>query len=553
MGVGVSNPVDEATKQEIQELIKSILVTFTKEYVKFYALFLVKKLKDDAAAPKPGWKLKERPECTDDLKMGFLTKEGGIRKSWKKRFFVVRYDYTVEYYEKEEELKKAKPKSKGTMSLCGYSVNDDPNNGILNRVKKLAEKMGIDMSELPKPKEYPPFTIEIHHSRRRTYYVKAENEEQFKEWCDMFRSCCRNAYGLKNKDVVHEQAFHEAVRRTRWELGRWGWWTYGGSEDQILSDLIADQIDWVVMGRVYSKITGPWVIRNKIRDQVLKTLDTFISAAVAPSWKAMDTTVGELRPKIEPTIKEMVDPIGKLERELIDKLKAGAMSVIKPILEEHVNPHLSKIVEVIKSPMADAYTDAYKIWDEKVAAFSAKGTADEVKKEFKHLDSIPSSWDIYKACQKVDVMYEPLWAMNVIFPDIWPWSLIWYAHDDVRGRTDNAVYTFEHKISKALEKNPEATKEEGAAKELYNTKRAKVMEKFKHDGEKATVEYYAEIIKRIVFPPFNKLVIPACKELIEPVADLIPEPMKQFVDPYRLFDELINGIIDESIQVVLRA
>jgi len=306
------------------------------------------------------------------------------------------------------------------------------------------------------------------------------------------------------------------------------------------------------MGRVYAKITGPWIIRNKIRDQVLKTLDTFISAAVAPSWKVMDTTVSELRPKIEPTIKEMVDPIGKLERELIDKIKAGAMSVITPILEEHVKPHVSKIVEVIKSPMAEAYADAYRIWDEKVGAFSAKGSVEEVKKEFHHIDGIYNCWDLWVACRKVDVMYEPLWAMNIIFPDIWPWSLIWYAHDDVRGTTDDAVYTFEVKILKALEKNPDACKDEGAAKDLFLTKKGKVMEKFKYDGEKATNQYYAEIIKRIVFPPFNKLVIPACKEIISPVADLIPEPMKQFVDPYQLFDTLVNEIVNESIQVVLR-
>jgi len=56
-------------------------------------------------------------------------------------------------------------------------------------------------------------------------------------------------------------------------LGRWGYWSYGGNEEQILSDLIADQIEWVVMGRVYSKINqGPWQVRNAVRNQVLRHL-----------------------------------------------------------------------------------------------------------------------------------------------------------------------------------------------------------------------------------------------------------------------------------------
>jgi len=111
MGVGVSNPVDESTKQEIQELIKAMLVTFTREYVKAYALNLVIKLKRDAMLSPLPWKLLEREPLHDDLKFGYLTKEGAVRKNWKKRYFVVRHDYKVDYYESEGELKKTKAKS----------------------------------------------------------------------------------------------------------------------------------------------------------------------------------------------------------------------------------------------------------------------------------------------------------------------------------------------------------------------------------------------------------------------------------------------------------
>jgi hypothetical protein len=31
-----------------------------------------------------------------------LVKEGGVRKNWKKRFFVVKPNYVVDYYESEE-------------------------------------------------------------------------------------------------------------------------------------------------------------------------------------------------------------------------------------------------------------------------------------------------------------------------------------------------------------------------------------------------------------------------------------------------------------------
>jgi len=128
MGVGISNPVDGSTKQEIEDLIKAILKTFTVEYVKWYALFLVKKLKLDAMEEPSPYKLLERPVNTDHLRTGWLMKEGGIRKNWKKRYFVVRPNYIVDYYESEEEFKKGeKSKKKGNISLCGYRVIEDVN------------------------------------------------------------------------------------------------------------------------------------------------------------------------------------------------------------------------------------------------------------------------------------------------------------------------------------------------------------------------------------------------------------------------------------------
>lgn len=61
MGGAVSNPVDDATKHEIQELIKAVCGTFTTQYVKYYAIYLVQKIKDDAAKPPSPYKLLTRP------------------------------------------------------------------------------------------------------------------------------------------------------------------------------------------------------------------------------------------------------------------------------------------------------------------------------------------------------------------------------------------------------------------------------------------------------------------------------------------------------------
>jgi len=548
MGVGISNPVDASTKQEIEDLIKVMLKTFTTEYVKWYALYLVKKLKMDAQEVPSQYKLLERPPNTEHLKTGWLMKEGGIRKNWKKRFFVARYNHVVDYYEKEEEANKEKGKTKGTMSLCGYHVVEDPNDGIIKRLTTLSEKMGVNMDEIPKPKEYPKLTFEVHHYRRRCYFIKTETEEEFKEWVDVFKTVCRYAYGFRNKEWVHEHAFKEAVRRTRWSLGRWGWWSYGGSEEQVLSDLIADQIEYAVMGRIYSKITGPWTIRWTVRNQVMKSLDTIISAGVGPAWKAMSTVVENLRPEIEPKIKELIDPIGKAEAEVMEKIKNAVMSVLDPLIEQHINPHMGKIMEIIQSPMTEAYEESYNMFGQQIDKFEIKTNKDELMKAFKPLDYFKSSWDMYNATRKIDILYDPLWVLRIIFTDIYPWGLIYRGHDELRHTMDNAMYTFETKLLKASEKTEGALNE---GKPLVDKIKAKVMEKYRHDGQLKTVEWYCEVLKAIIFPPFEAVAGPATDAILGPISDAIPEPMKQFLDPQQMFSDLLTSIVEECIKTVV--
>ncbi len=81
----------------------------------------------------------------------------------------------------------------------------------------------VDLSLLPKAKEYPEFTIELHHWRRRAWYIQCANQEEFDDWASTFRTCCWHAHGLEDNEQVAATAFHKAIQKTRYKLGRWYW------------------------------------------------------------------------------------------------------------------------------------------------------------------------------------------------------------------------------------------------------------------------------------------------------------------------------------------
>jgi len=262
---------------------------------------------------------------------------------------------------------------------------------------------------------------------------------------------------------------------------------------------------------------------------------------VNPAWKAMAAGVDALRPKIEPALKEVGTELGKLEAELIEKMKDGAMRIIQPAIEE-IKPHLVKPVTFLSGPMKESFVEATRIFEEATAAEFNVSDEPALKKEFERMDYIPHGWAIWRATDKLDQYYDPLSDLRLVFKDIYPWSLIWKAKDHVRHRTDTAIYTFEKRLEEAKE-TPSA---QGKARET-------VLADFEHDQHVATRHVIEELIKLIIMPGINATIRPAAKALLEPLESTIPDAMKDFVDVNELFDRLLDEIVHETIDRAIKA
>ena len=86
-------------------------------------------------------------------------------------------------------------KPKGVIHLAGYEVAESADNAKIEQLKALAKKLGIDEESLPLPEKFPAHTLALFHERRRNYFITAVDEDEKKEWAEMFRTCCRRTKG----------------------------------------------------------------------------------------------------------------------------------------------------------------------------------------------------------------------------------------------------------------------------------------------------------------------------------------------------------------------
>jgi len=266
----------------------------------------------------------------------------------------------------------------------------------------------------------------------------------------------------------------------------------------------------------------------------------------------MEKAIEVLRPKIEPVIRDQVTPIITLENELLAKMKEGTMSLIEPILVENVKPHLQKIVEIIKSPVVESFEIAIKIFEEQCDQTEIKGSnKDEIKRSCYYFDWLSWSYRLWPAFKPLDSMYDPLWALHVIFSDIYPWGLIYDCQHQIRQRVDSAVFTFQLRLMREIDENSTILTNPELLKATHQKIKAQIVEDLKHDAKVCTDMFYVKLIKKVVMPPFQKLVTPVVRVILDPIASLVPGPLKEIVDPNQTFQEFLVSIIEESIRVVI--
>ena len=107
----MSNPLDEAKRQQIVDTCEEVCKVFSTEFAKGYKNALIASCKADAedkySGGSPEFQLLPAPPDATVVKAGWLTKRGDVRKNWKRRYFVAlnaKDNFDILYYEAEQKL-----------------------------------------------------------------------------------------------------------------------------------------------------------------------------------------------------------------------------------------------------------------------------------------------------------------------------------------------------------------------------------------------------------------------------------------------------------------
>eukprot|EP01112_Ceratiomyxa_fruticulosa_P002868 TRINITY_DN1314_c0_g1_i2.p1 TRINITY_DN1314_c0_g1~~TRINITY_DN1314_c0_g1_i2.p1 ORF type:complete len:611 (-),score=161.96 TRINITY_DN1314_c0_g1_i2:40-1872(-) len=531
-GLGLpSDPLSGENQELIKKIIENVIGVFTLEYTKAYGLILVEEAQKKAGKKdnySPAFKLRTRiPDKNRVLRKAEVkVEEGKISKDFVKRGLVLKGDFSLEIHESDE-----KSKVINKIIPIGFTVNDNANESIKRRITALAEKIGVEFTDLPTPTVYPEHSIELYHERRGSHIFVFGSKEEHKAWVYHLQNAVRLC--KVGEDPISDAAIYIAAVNTRESLGRWTY-IWAATADEIISDMIYDELDYQVLPSVYQSITGSSMIRKAARTAIEKGVDALVRAAVAPAWKALSETVQNTWKLLRPKLDEAVSKVMELEVGLLKEIKAAV--VVDKLLEKEVAHLMKRPFEAMQGPFRKAFVEASNLFDRTVSEQEKILLKNEAEKNnvFNNLDEVIYGVEMWEIYDTLYTLRDPVFGLSDVAPHVsyWDfWEVEAAGRDTITTLLSNAIFTYQSVLEKASD-SPAV--------------RGAVLMDIKSDTEIYLAKLLKQCTRKLLKPVINKWINPL-REIVAAIGQKIPEEMKHFIHIEQIFERLV----EEEIQKLL--
>eukprot|EP01147_Barroeca_monosierra_P003724 gene3724-8358_t len=548
----------------IRSDVTDSMAMFTKDFISTFQNLRIKAMmeeKGDSGEPEDDHQLLSRPhtDTTDDspLFTGGLVKRGQVRKNWKDRFFVVRADHVIEYYESESKFKSG-GSPKGTINLSGYTIVSDPNARKKHEKDELAKMFGGSGTD--DYSKYDPFTIECYHRVKRRWLLKCDSEEQFKQWVNICELCARNVRSGALNDPLKKQAFEKASLKLKSHLSVPEMF---GTEVDILTGMITEST-WnsrVGGDSAFKNIPGPAAMKTKAATKGYETVYKIVEGIVTASWKTTLVAVEQSESKIEAGFSSLKNSACEVESKTSDKIKTTIAPVVDPITEKAVNPLATNLAKYLIKETEEPITSVEPVLEVKTEEYTRErasgkeATLCNIKRDENSMNGSNGSFQrleaILTAANLLDIV--PNGVMSVfdkakqVIDKLQFADFVIEVREGTFENTERAAYTYEATLDEST--GGDLTQATDKREQVF----AQVKEKYRHDSVMDRNLAVVNFIVRLLNMIGGDYIREKCSSLVAPLDSLIPDPLKEFITIEGILDSVISSCFENAASKAVEA
>ncbi|XP_047230572.1 protein Niban 1a [Girardinichthys multiradiatus] len=550
MGVSTSSLLDETKSAYIQGQAEAELKEFSPYYRKQFSVARFAQVEDELEQNKQKitqlLKQKEAPE------EGIVLYEEGVcyfdeARKWKERYVVVRANYCLECHESLQSYVKGAPPLHKLLPTGGNVQTTEEM--YMEMVDKCYPDDSSGKEEFAPPLSGMPgqFPVYLRLPYRRDSYFCFKQQAKQANFLSILSDCIKhqNQDFLKKK-TCEVQAFLKAVQLYRQDRGNYEEWDMLiGSDVRVMANLVMEKLLPSLGKDLLPRLKAKKTERKRVWFTTMEAAYVLVQEHLLAGLSDLKEECRMYVRQQEVLMHSDMDQILNTRRQLEEKIQATVSEPAQRLCSESVQPYLGSVLEELMEPISSGFMDGRQLIEtkmEEVCQSVLQGADKMLKKALSEM-ARPNLLSCYT---KISSLQDKLKHLQERFGFCTITAVSHGAQIDLQQLIENAAYTFELMLMKAVKDNPETT---GAVVEKA---KHRVLKQYDYDSSTVRKRIFQDALVSITLPFIKKNLADSCQTELQGLEHTIYPEYSNLIHVENVYENILLQILDEEVSKVVK-
>lgn len=551
MGTSTSSLLDETKANYIRGKAEAELKEFSTYYRKQFSVARLSQVEDDLEQNKE--KITQLLKQREASEEGEVLYEDGVlffddTRKWRERYVVVRANYCLECHDSLETfVKGVSPRQKLLPTGGAVLTTEEKYMAMVDKCfpddTNVKEDFAPPLSGMPG--QFPVY-LRLPY-RRDSYFCFRQQAKQ-----DAFLSILSDCIRHQNQDFLKKktcevQAFLKAIQLYRQDKGKFeAWDMLIGSDVRVMSNLVMEHLLPSLEKDMLPRLKAKKTEKKRVWFATVEAAYILVQEHLLEGLSALKEECRTSVRQQEVLIHSDIDQILDSRRQLEEKVRAKVSEPAKKLSSESVQPYLGSVLEELMEPISSGFQEGRHLsetmMDQVCQDITQQGVNEQLKKTLANM-ARPNLLSCY---QKISSLQEKLQDLQERFGFSNITGVIHGAQIDLQQLMENAAYTFEQLLYKAVQDNPD-----NASSAIEKAKH-RVLKQYDYDSSTVRKRISRESLVSITLPFIKKNLGPTCKTELQDLQQFIYADHSSFIQVENVLESILLQTLDKEVTKVVK-
>lgn len=390
------------------------------------------------------------------------------------------------------------------------------------------------------------FPVYLRLPYRSDYYFCFRQQAPQAAFLSILSDCIRHQnHDFLKKKTCEVQAFLKAIQLYREDQGKYEVWDMLiGSDVRVMANLVMEQLLPTLEVDLLPRLKAKKTEKKRVWFATVEAAYILVQEELLEGLAALKEECQTSVQQQKVLIHSDMNPILNSRRQLEEKVRAKVSEPAEKLCSESVQPYLGSVLEELMQPISSGFQEGRQLSENMMdqVCQDILGDNEKLKKALAHM-ARPNLLSCY---QKIGSLQERLQDLQERFGFSNITDVIHSAQIDLQQLIENAAYTFEQLLYKAVQDNPE-----NASSAIEKAKH-RVLKQYDYDSSTVRKRISQEALVSITLPFIKKNLAPTCKTELQSLQQFIYAEHSNFIHVDNVYESVLLQTLDKEVTKVVK-